>query len=70
MTGFGRSLIYIGIVLVILGLLFSLGGRIPWLGHLPGDIYVQRGRFTFYFPVTTCLLISIIMTLIFYFFRR
>jgi DUF2905 family protein len=70
MTGFGRSLIYIGIVLVILGLLFSLGGKIPWLGHLPGDIYVQRGRFTFYFPVTTCLLISIIMTLFFYFFRR
>ena len=70
MTGFGRNLIYIGIVLVILGLLFSLGGKIPWLGHLPGDIYIQRGRFTFYFPVTTCLLISIIMTLIFYFFRR
>ena len=70
MTGFGRSLIYIGIVLVVLGLLFSLGGKIPWLGHLPGDIYVQRGRFTFYFPVTTCLLISIIMTLFFYFFRR
>ena len=70
MTGFGRSLIYIGIVLVILGLLFSLGGKIPWLGHLPGDIYIQRARFTFYFPVTTCLLISIIMTLIFYFFRR
>jgi hypothetical protein len=70
MTGFGRSLIYIGIVLVILGLLFSLGGKIPWLGHLPGDIYIQRGRFTFYFPVTTCLLISIIMTLFFYFFRR
>jgi len=70
MTGFGRNLIYIGIVLVILGLLFSLGGKIPWLGHLPGDIYIQRGRFTFYFPVTTCLLISIIMTLFFYFFRR
>ena len=70
MTGFGRSLIYIGIVLMILGLLFSLGGKLPWLGHLPGDIYIQRGRFTFYFPVTTCLLISIIMTLIVYFFRR
>jgi uncharacterized protein HemY len=70
MAGFGKSLIYIGIVLVILGLLFSLGGKIPWLGHLPGDIYIQRGRFTFYFPVTTCLLISIIMTLILYFFRR
>ena len=70
MAGFGKSLIYIGIVLVILGLLFSLGGKIPWMGHLPGDIYIQRGRFTFYFPVTTCLLVSIIMTLIVYFFRR
>jgi hypothetical protein len=70
MAGFGKSLIYIGIVLVILGLLFSLGGKIPWLGHLPGDIYIRRDRFTFYFPVTTCLLISIIISLIFYFFRR
>jgi hypothetical protein len=70
MAGFGRSLIYLGIVLVILGILFSVGGKLPWLGHLPGDIYLQRGRFTFYFPVTTCLLISIIMTLIFYIFRR
>ena len=70
MAGFGKSLIYIGIVLVVLGLLFSLGGKLPWLGHLPGDIYIQRGRFTFYFPVTTCLLVSIIMTLIVYFFRR
>ncbi|HUK42083.1 MAG TPA: DUF2905 domain-containing protein [Candidatus Acidoferrales bacterium] len=70
MAGFGRSLIYFGVVLVILGILFSVGGKLPWLGHLPGDIYLQRGRFTFYFPVTTCLLISIIMTLIFYIFRR
>lgn len=70
MAGFGKSLIYIGIVLVILGLLFSLGGRIPWLGHLPGDIYIERERFSFYFPVTTCLLISIIITLILYFLRR
>ena len=70
MAGFGRSLIYVGIVLVILGVLFSVGGKISWLGHLPGDVYIQRGRFTFYFPVTTCLLISIIITLILYFFRR
>jgi len=70
MAGFGRNLIYLGIVLVILGILFSVGGKLPWLGHLPGDIYLQRGRFSFYFPVTTCLLISIIMTLIFYIFRR
>ena len=70
MAGFGKSLIYLGIALVIVGLLFSLSGKIPWLGHLPGDIYIQRERFTFYFPVTTCLLISIIITLVLYFFRR
>ncbi len=70
MAGLGKSLIYIGIVLVIVGVLFSVGGKIPWLGHLPGDIYIRRERFTFYFPVTTCLLISIIVTLFLYFFRK
>jgi hypothetical protein len=70
MAGFGKSLVVVGIVLVVVGLLFSLGGKIPWLGHLPGDIYVQRGRFTFFFPVTTCLFISIIITLVLYFLRR
>ena len=70
MAGFGKSLVVVGIVLVVVGLLFSLGGKIPWLGHLPGDIYIQRGRFTFFFPVTTCLFISIIITLVLYFLRR
>jgi hypothetical protein len=70
MTGFGKTLIYVGLLLAALGLIFSLGGKIPWLGHLPGDIYVQRGRFTFYFPLTTCILISIIITLVLYLFRR
>jgi len=70
MSGFGKSLIYIGLVLVVLGVLISLGGKIPWLGHLPGDIYIQRERFAFYFPIATCLLISIIVTLVLYFLRR
>jgi uncharacterized protein HemY len=70
MDGLGKTLIYLGIFLVVVGLIFSLGGRIPWLGHLPGDIYIQRERFTFYFPLTTCLLISVIITLVLYFFRR
>jgi hypothetical protein len=70
MDGFGKTLIYLGIFLVLLGLIFSLGGKIPWLGHLPGDIYIQRGRFSFYFPITTCLLISAILTLVVYLFRR
>ena len=70
MTGLGKTLIYLGILLIVVGLIFSLGGKIPWLGHLPGDIYIQRERFTFYFPLTTCLLISVIITLVLYFFRR
>ncbi len=70
MAGFGKILIYVGILLVIIGLVVTLMGRIPWLGHLPGDIAIQRGRFTFYFPLTTCILISVIVSLVLYFFRR
>lgn len=70
MTGLGKTLIYIGIGLIILGLIVSAAGKIPWLGHLPGDITIQRDRFTFYFPLTTGILISVIITLVLYFFRR
>ena len=70
MAGFGKTLIYIGIALVVLGLIFSVVGKIPWLGNLPGDITIQRERFTFYFPLTTSILISVIITLVLYFFRR
>jgi uncharacterized protein HemY len=70
MAEFGKTLIYIGIALLVLGLIFSAAGKIPWLGHLPGDIYIQRERFTFYFPLTTCILVSVIITLVLYFFRR
>ncbi len=70
MGGLGKTLIYLGLALVAVGLIVSFAGKIPWLGHLPGDIYVQRERFTFYFPLTTCILISVIVTLVLYFFRR
>jgi Protein of unknown function (DUF2905) len=66
----GKALILLGILLVVIGLIFSIGAKIPWLGHLPGDIYIQRGRFSFYFPLATCLLISLVLTLVLYFFRR
>jgi len=69
-AGLGKTLIYLGILLVVVGLIVSLGGKISWLGHLPGDIYIQRERFTFYFPLTTCILISAIVTLVLYLFRR
>lgn len=66
----GKALILLGILLVVVGLIFSFGPKIPWFGHLPGDIYIQRGRFSFYFPLATCLLISLVVTLVLYFFRR
>ncbi|TMA65379.1 MAG: DUF2905 domain-containing protein [Deltaproteobacteria bacterium] len=70
MAGIGKTLIYLGLLLVIVGVVFSLAGKLPWLGHLPGDITIQRERFTFYFPLATCILISLIISLVLYFFRR
>ncbi len=70
MGSFGKVLIFLGIFLIVLGVIFSVGVKIPWLGQLPGDIYIQRERFTFYFPLTTCLLLSLILTLVLYLFRR
>ncbi len=70
MGGVGRILIYLGLFLVIVGIVFTLIGKIPWLGHLPGDITIERERFTFYFPLATCLIISVILSLVLYLFRR
>jgi uncharacterized protein HemY len=70
MNLFGKTLIFFGLLLVVLGLLFTLGSKLPWLGRLPGDIYISKGNFSFYFPLTTCLILSLIITLVLYFFRR
>jgi Protein of unknown function (DUF2905) len=70
MGEFGKTLIYIGILLVVVGVFFLLGGKVPWLGRLPGDLIIERGGNTFYFPLTTCILISVIISLVLYFFRR
>jgi hypothetical protein len=66
----GKMLIVMGIFLVIIGILMNTGLKIPWIGRLPGDISVQRDNFSFYFPLTSCIIISIILTLLFYLFRR
>ncbi|HZD39119.1 MAG TPA: DUF2905 domain-containing protein [Terriglobales bacterium] len=70
MAGLGKALILFGIILFVIGVIFSLAGKIPWLGHLPGDIVIQKERYSFYFPLTTCLLISAIISLVLYLFRR
>ncbi len=68
--GIGKLLIILGAVLFLLGVLFQLTGRLPWLGRLPGDVVIRRENFTFYFPLTTSILISVILSLVLWLFRR
>jgi hypothetical protein len=66
----GKILIICGVVFVVIGLLLTLGDKIPWIGRLPGDIIIKRERFTFYFPLMTSIIISLILTLLFALFRK
>ncbi|HET6370829.1 MAG TPA: DUF2905 domain-containing protein [Nitrospiria bacterium] len=70
MQELGRLILVMGLVLVLLGGLLLLSGRIPWLGKLPGDILIQRRNFTFYFPLATSILISLLLTLVFWLLGR
>ncbi len=66
MEGIGKSLILIGIFIVIVGLIIMFFEKLPFgLGKLPGDIYIKRDNFVFYFPLATSILISIFLSLIF-----
>jgi hypothetical protein len=71
MGGLGRPLIVLGLVLVIVGIVLTFGDRLPIrLGRLPGDV-VYRGRnTTFYFPIVTCVLLSVLLTLLMWLFGR
>ena len=70
MSDLARFLIIIGVILVVVGLALLLFPKIPGLGRLPGDIVIKRENFTFYFPLATSILISVILSLIFWLFRR
>ncbi len=72
MPPLGRFLIILGLLLVFLGLVVIYSDLFSFLrlGRLPGDIHIKRGNFNFYFPITTCILLSIILTLVLYLFRR
>jgi len=66
MQQFGRVLIGMGVVIVLVGLLMTFGSRLPLrIGRLPLDFHVQRGNFSFYFPLGTSILVSIVLTLVF-----
>ncbi len=64
MSFMGKWLIFFGIILIILGLLFIFFEKMPFLGKLPGDIRIERKNFVFYFPITTSILLSLILTII------
>ncbi|MDD5217322.1 MAG: DUF2905 domain-containing protein [Candidatus Omnitrophica bacterium] len=70
MNDFAKTLIFFGVVLIAIGIVVSVFGKIPGLGRFPGDIYVRKGSFTFYFPLTTCLVLSLILTLVFSLFGK
>ena len=70
MAPFGKSLMVAGLALVALGAMLWLMAGVPFIGRLPGDISVRRGDYTFYFPVVTCILISIVVSLILALMRR
>lgn len=71
MDGMGRLLILAGIMAIAIGVVLLFLPRIPWLGRLPGDIVVQRERVTFYFPIVTSIVVSIVLTILLnLFFRR
>jgi len=66
----GRPLIVVGAVLLVVGLVLTFGPRIPGLGRLPGDLVWRRGQTTVYFPIVTCLVLSLVLSLLFALFRK
>jgi uncharacterized membrane protein YkgB len=70
MGALGKMLVLLGVFIILIGLLLMVGDKIPWVGKLPGDIVIKKEKFTFYFPLATCILISLLITLFFALFRK
>ncbi len=70
MPAIGKLFIILGIVMIIIGFGFIFGDKIPYIGRLPGDISIKRENFSFYFPITTSIIVSIILTILFSIFRK
>jgi hypothetical protein len=66
----GKLLIVFGLLIAAIGVVLVLAGRLPWIGRLPGDVYVQRSTWTFYFPLTTSIVVSLVLTLLFWLIGR
>ena len=70
MNEIGKVLVVIGLVIAAVGLMLWTGIGRSWFGRLPGDINYSRDNFSFHFPIVTCLLISVVLTILFWLFRR
>lgn len=66
----GKLLMLCGLGLLLLGALLTFGDKFGWLGRLPGDIRIERGNFSFYFPLGSCLLLSAVLSLLLWLLRR
>ncbi|HMK77584.1 MAG TPA: DUF2905 domain-containing protein [Thermodesulfobacteriota bacterium] len=69
-SALGKTLILLGVFIILVGLFLLIGEKIPWVGRLPGDIIIRKKNFTFYFPIVTSIVISIVLTLFFMLFRK
>jgi hypothetical protein len=70
MQDVGRMLIVLGVVIALLGVIILFAGRVPGLGRLPGDLHVERGNWTFYFPLGTSIVLSVLLTLVLWLINR
>ena len=70
MNDLGKLLVIVGLVITVIGALLWSGVGKGWLGRLPGDVNYSKGDFSFHFPIVTCLLVSIVLTLLLWLFRR
>lgn len=70
MNELGKAIFVLGAVLCIVGLLLWSGFGRSWIGRLPGDIHYTKGNFSFYFPIVTCLILSLVLTLVFWLLRK
>ena len=66
-TSIAKLIIFVGALIIAIGILFLFLDKIPWLGRLSGDIYIQRKNFSLYLPITTCIIISVLLSIILYF---
>ena len=70
MSELGKLLILLGVLTALAGVALLAADRVPWVGRLPGDIHIQRGNWTFYFPLATSLLVSLVLSVLLYLFNR